>query len=901
MEQYQNIQNPQLYSQLLEGRKKKKQEESRAGFDHLSNVMGEVQNAGLKEAKGTKQERYGTDVIKNMAKEFYAPEYRKEDERSRGQSADILQWRKTVSEPAKDNVPKDFYNMFREAGSEIRAWTSALKFRVPKEGRTQNPYLMKLEPYPIDADKENTQSLFEKNDWQKQQELTEILKQEAENFQAYAKYGNDNEIIDVTKAKEFWKGDFAQEEWDALSSEQKEALLLWRQFYDTKNEIYEYLLANGERGAYTWDNYHATIDKMNAVVKPDNSLWQGTKDFLYLSVKRLRGFTEPINASQAYILGTIVYGVSKAFEGSETGKKLEDFSAQITMNKGADIQDNWLAEWLEVSPETIEKGEEEQDIWHGIGRFTEYMLIREVTGGTSRGVTGRVSNAQFGGSVANFWAAVDTGVREFARAYESGSSVEEARAYAYERAKCEYKAAQLIDSTRLGKGAMTAAGREITKYLSQFKWGKAVIVILNLLNGSAAAAITNEAGRKAEERYGLRPERTDEEKRKDFVKDFAWNLGGFAILELVNMIVANGSSSQGNGTQEGNDQRALPPGNSTPQPQISPPNSENRPALPPGKLPPQQQNSNYPLPIPKEIVPQGNTPGLPPIMPPGGTIWPPQEQNDGITPEQERQIVESITGNSGKEAALVPGRDPRLPLPGGKTYGPVQPEPATPSHGFFPEQTEHAEATYSEQEDESIMMEAFRKVMLESGADPKDFAGDSAYPAQGNNGEGVEILEDGVNHYQSGYTNHMVQGELAIGRERNKGIKGGHNYDNFKAVLQKNGLQAEDCIVSIQRSQSFPGLMEVQYRIPQKDARGNTVPGQYRYIIRPKTVYDPAYYSDEQMLEWGREAMREAKESGKIGTEQRFFEGQASNGMWFQGYINFETGEITNYHPIIKE
>ena len=68
-----------------------------------------------------------------------------------------------------------------------------------------------------------------------------------------------------------------------------------------------------------------------------------------------------------------------------------------------------------------------------------------------------------------------------------------------------------------------------------------------------------------------------------------------------------------------------------------------------------------------------------------------------------------------------------------------------------------------------------------------------------------------------------------------------------------------------------------------------------------KTVYNPAYYSDEQMLEWGREAMREAKESGKIGTEQRFFEGQASNGMWFQGYINFETGEITNYHPIIKE
>ena len=66
-----------------------------------------------------------------------------------------------------------------------------------------------------------------------------------------------------------------------------------------------------------------------------------------------------------------------------------------------------------------------------------------------------------------------------------------------------------------------------------------------------------------------------------------------------------------------------------------------------------------------------------------------------------------------------------------------------------------------------------------------------------------------------------------------------------------------------------------------------------------ETLYDPAYYSDEQMLEWGREAMRGAKKSGNL--EGNTFRGQASNGMWFQGYINFETGEITNYHPFIEE
>jgi hypothetical protein len=198
------------------------------------------------------------------------------------------------------------------------------------------------------------------------------------------------------------------------------------------------------------------------------------------------------------------------------------------------------------------------------------------------------------------------------------------------------------------------------------------------------------------------------------------------------------------------------------------------------------------------------------------------------------------------------------------------------------------------------MMQAFRKVMLESGADPKAFADNLIYPAQGNSNASVEILEDGTNRYRSGYAGHMVKGELAAGRERNKGIKGGHNYDNFKAVLQENGLQAEDCIVSVRRSQNFPGLMEVEYRIPQKDPKGNVIPGQYRYIRKAKTVYDPAYYSDEQMLEWGREAMREAKENNRIDGGY-IYTGQASNGMWFVGYINLQTGEITNYHPIILE
>ena len=67
-----------------------------------------------------------------------------------------------------------------------------------------------------------------------------------------------------------------------------------------------------------------------------------------------------------------------------------------------------------------------------------------------------------------------------------------------------------------------------------------------------------------------------------------------------------------------------------------------------------------------------------------------------------------------------------------------------------------------------------------------------------------------------------------------------------------------------------------------------------------ETLYEPACYSDEQMLEWGREAMRGAKNAGRL-MSGRIFEGQASNGMWFWRYVNSETGEITTYHPIVRE
>ena len=110
-------------------------------------------------------------------------------------------------------------------------------------------------------------------------------------------------------------------------------------------------------------------------------------------------------------------------------------------------------------------------------------------------------------------------------------------------------------------------------------------------------------------------------------------------------------------------------------------------------------------------------------------------------------------------------------------------------------------------------------------------------------------------------------------------------------------MKVEECIVNVRRSQKYPGLLEIGYRIPEKDARGNVIPGKYRNIERAKTVYDPLYYTDEQIAEWGREAMRGAKRAGRKNGPR--YKGKASNGMEFVGYIDPATGEFKNYFPVL--
>lgn len=72
------------------------------------------------------------------------------------------------------------------------------------------------------------------------------------------------------------------------------------------------------------------------------------------------------------------------------------------------------------------------------------------------------------------------------------------------------------------------------------------------------------------------------------------------------------------------------------------------------------------------------------------------------------------------------------------------------------------------------------------------------------------------------------------------------------------------------------------------------IPNQYKTIKYPKTVYDSSVISNEQMIQWGKEAM----ESGVV--NGRRIEGYASNGLKFEGFIDLTTDEITNFYPVLE-
>lgn len=168
-----------------------------------------------------------------------------------------------------------------------------------------------------------------------------------------------------------------------------------------------------------------------------------------------------------------------------------------------------------------------------------------------------------------------------------------------------------------------------------------------------------------------------------------------------------------------------------------------------------------------------------------------------------------------------------------------------------------------------------------------------------------EILEDVVHvdeviniKYRIGYDKHLIEVEDII-RKKNKGVVGGHNFDNFKNAFKDKGWDVNECIVDIKEHPSIDGIYEVEYRLPALNNKGEIIPETYKNIPNPKTVYDPSKISNETIIKWGKEAMEEGIKNNRI-TNGREIDGYAKNGLKFKGYIDEETKEITNFFPTLK-
>ncbi|WP_419156723.1 PrsW family glutamic-type intramembrane protease [Rossellomorea sp. BNER] len=145
--------------------------------------------------------------------------------------------------------------------------------------------------------------------------------------------------------------------------------------------------------------------------------------------------------------------------------------------------------------------------------------------------------------------------------------------------------------------------------------------------------------------------------------------------------------------------------------------------------------------------------------------------------------------------------------------------------------------------------------------------------------------------FKPGYDTHLIE-VVDIVRKKGKGVVGGHNLENFEKTFKEKGWDLEECIISKRKHPTIEGVYEIEYGLPKLDMEGKLIPGELKNVSHPKTVYDPNIVSNEQILKWGEEAMKNGKIVGREIT------GVSSNGLQFRGFID-ESGEITNFFPTL--
>ena len=148
------------------------------------------------------------------------------------------------------------------------------------------------------------------------------------------------------------------------------------------------------------------------------------------------------------------------------------------------------------------------------------------------------------------------------------------------------------------------------------------------------------------------------------------------------------------------------------------------------------------------------------------------------------------------------------------------------------------------------------------------------------------------------------------GVDRN-GIKGGHNQDNFMkelerlAALDPHGKMTVEDLISRKELSDIDGISHIYYRVPIYNHKKEVV--GYKDIKIPKTVYDPAKISDEQMVEMGKQAALKKYEETMRMNKQEF--SSEFNGIDFYGYMDYikddfgikqNTGVIKHVFPTKK-
>ena len=152
----------------------------------------------------------------------------------------------------------------------------------------------------------------------------------------------------------------------------------------------------------------------------------------------------------------------------------------------------------------------------------------------------------------------------------------------------------------------------------------------------------------------------------------------------------------------------------------------------------------------------------------------------------------------------------------------------------------------------------------------------------------AERVDDLVFH--SVFANHLTD---VVSFSRTKAITGGHNLQKFNTYLSVNNIP-----INIIETVNSPidGISMIRYQIQKADGSG------WKSAIFQKTLYDPSKLTDAQMIQFGKEAMSEGLQSGRIFPTNTnvIIKGESSNGIKFIGYKNPTTGEILNFHPVIN-